>query len=172
MSRVTARRQSHRHLAAIVPLLAIILAGCGADPRPPVPSIPEDARAHFRFVRDDAGILPAGQRRQAEERLSEIAEATGVYGVVVTAGENAAVDPPRIFTPIIEEVGRLHGEAIVMICTPASCGRDASTARTEGLEVAAERLGDVAGPNTGRPNLIRALWAWIEYVAALAAAAP
>ena len=150
-------------------LAAIVVAGVGGCGEAP-PTIDAESVDSFSFVRDEADLLSPGQQRRAERELREIADRTGVFGVLVTAGGDEAIDPPQIYRPIVAEVEGLGGEALITICTPEACGPDAGTAHSDGLEGAVEIVGAESNPPGQGRNLNRGIREWMEYVAAVAAA--
>jgi hypothetical protein len=133
------------------------------------------AIANFEFIRDDVGLLPTAERERVEEQLRDIAERTGVFGVVVTAGPRVPVDPPVLFRPVIEEVVDLGGQALVNICTPDACGFDGSTAHTDALADAVSGTAPAPEPAPGQGlpgNPAFDLRRWVEYVGAIATFEP
>jgi hypothetical protein len=150
-------------------LTAVLVGGAGGcgDSMPSIDPASVDA---FSFVRDEADLLSQGQHRHAERELREIAQETGVFGVLVTAGAGEAIDPPEVYRPIVDEVTAVGGEALITICSSESCGPSAGGAHTDGLNDAVERVGaDPAPPGQGR-NVNRGIRDWLDYVAAVAAA--
>lgn len=156
-------------MAQRLALTAMLVAGAGGcgDAAPSIDAEPVDA---FSFVRDDADLLSPGQHRRAERELREIANRTGVFGVLVTAAANEPIDPPQIYGPIVAEVEALGGEALITICTPEACGLDAGTAHSDGLDDAVQMVGAEPNPPGPGRNLNRGIREWLEYVAAVAAA--
>lgn len=147
---------------ALVALAGLALSACATVVQPP-----SEVPADFVFVRDDAGLLPDAEVRQTEEILRSIAERTGVYGVVVTAREIA--NPPRVAGPIIEEIARSGGEALIGFCTPQACDLTSPAAYSDSM---ADDLGLVARvpegvPGQGVAQGSRGLPAWIELVGAV-----
>jgi hypothetical protein len=140
-------------------LVCLALAAC-TTVAPLQPGVPND----FVFVRDEAGILPADQVRQAEEQLRAIAERTGVYGVVISADE--IPDPPRVAGPIIDEISGLGGEALVGFCTPEACDLTAAAAYSVTIEddLSAVAPAPEPAPGQGVAQGSRGLRAWIELV--------
>ncbi len=139
--------------------LCLALAAC-ATVVPLHHEVPDD----FVFVRDEAGILPADQVRQAEEQLRAMADRSGVYGVVISAEE--ILNPPQVAGPIMDEVSGLGGEALIGFCTPEACDLTAAAAYSATLE---DDLSVVARapepvPGQGVAPGSRGLRAWIELV--------
>lgn len=160
---------------AVATLLAVALcgAGCGSLLATPAPAVRIDpaALAAFEFIRDDAGLLSAAERERAEEQLRDIAGRTGVFGVVITVGRGVPVDPPVLFRPVIDEVLGIGGEALVNICTPESCGLNASAAYTDALADAVSMTAPAPEPPPGQGQPVNPnfeLRRWVEYVGAVA----
>lgn len=63
----------------------------------------------------EAGRFSPETVAQAEAALRSIAERTGFYAFIVIEAEGRPVDPPRVFGPIMEEVGQRGGSAYVLI---------------------------------------------------------
>lgn len=144
---------------ALSGLLCLALVAC-TTVVPVQFEVPDD----FVFVRDEAGILPADQVRQAEEQLRAMAERSGVYGVVISADE--ILDPPQVAGPIVDEVNGLGGEAIIGFCTPEACDLTAAAAYSATLEddLSAVARAPEPAPGQGVAQGSRGLRAWIELV--------
>jgi hypothetical protein len=165
----------HRYsrMAALSTAVVSFAVACCSQvmPRPDPTTFPV---AGFEFIRDEAGLLPDGDRRRAEGQLRDIAMRSGVFGVVVTATEEPA-DPPRVFAPIIEEVAARQGQALVALCLPDSCLFDAPAAYSDSLAEAVGRVGPApepapgqSGSNVPAPNRGFELHRWVEFVGAIA----
>jgi len=90
-------------LAIGLGLVAMLFGGCG---RP------------MLHVRDEAGRFSAESKALAENELRSIAARTKFYAVIVTVPEGRPLDPPRIFSPIMEEVRQRGGVAYILIVEP------------------------------------------------------
>ena len=143
--------------------VGLALAACATVAPPPPSEVPDE----FVFVRDEAGLLPPGQVRRAEEQLRAMAERTGVYGVVVSAHE--IPDPPRVAGPIVDEISALGGEAMVGFCTEEACDLSAAAAYSPTLEndLSAVAQAPEPVPRGGGAPGARGLRAWIELVGAV-----
>jgi hypothetical protein len=153
--------------------VALLVAGCGLLLPTPTPAgrIDPAALAAFPFIRDDAGLLSPAERERTEVLLRDIAARTGVFGVVITVGRGVPVDPPVLFRPVIEEIVSIGGEALVNICTPESCGLDASAAHTNALAEAVSMTAPAPEPAPGQGLPVNPgfeLRRWVEYVGAVA----
>lgn len=160
-------------LCAAVCLVAFVGACASpvAEPTPTAISV-----AGFEFIRDDIGLLPAIDRSRTEGQLRDIASRTGVFGVVVT-GAHQPADPPRVYSPIMDEIHARGGQGLIAVCTPDSCAFDAPGAVSDGL---ADAVGLVAAaPERPRENPRAVplgdqafeLHRWVEYVGAIASIA-
>ena len=160
-------RPRTRPMHALATVAFALVAGCSSVAPVPDPSVESSVPADFAFIRDEIRAFPPGQVRQAEEQLRAIAEATGVYGVVVAT--DRLDDPPEVIGPIVEEVGELGGRALVAICTPDDCELRQARGFSAELQDAAVAVAPEPVPagqrGGGGP---RGLRAWIEYVAAVA----
>lgn len=146
-----------------------VLTGCSSVGPVPDASMVSSVPSDFAFIRDEIRAFPPGQARQAEEQLRAIAEATGVYGVVVAT--ERLHDPPEVIGPIVEEVGEAGGAALVGICTPDDCGLRQATGFSAELEEAAVAVAPEPEPEPGLQRDgggPRGLRTWLEYVAAVA----
>ena len=151
-------------------LIAALLAACSGMPNPHSPGAPSfHVPAGFVFVRDEAGLFPPGQVRQAEDDLRSQAERSGVFGVVVTAVDPA--DPPEVFRPIVAEIHELGGEALIAICTPDACDLTNATAFSDSLADDLEEVAPAPEPAPGQEipvNPRNDLRRWRELVGAIA----
>jgi hypothetical protein len=150
---------------AVLLTVACVVAACGIV----TPATPRDrweVPAEFAFLRDDARILPAADRALAEEHLRFHAETNGVFGVVLTGPDPGPDDA----APVIAEVERLGGAALVAWCSPTACDLSTPAVTSAALSDAANMVAPAPAPASGQglPPPEQGLQAWIEYVGAVA----
>ena len=152
-----------RHPVAVLGI-GLLLAACSSLRLAPSPSakIPPE----FAFVIDRHGTFEAAALDRANEALREIAERTGVFGLVDTGA-----GPPSPSDARTAAVTDLGGTWLWARCTDASdCAIEEPWASAPEL---AEAMGHVArapepAPGENVAPATTGLTAWIEYVGALA----
>lgn len=151
----------------VAALAALLLSACTlVPPQTPGIAIPLD----FAFIRDPEGVLAAEDVERAQARLREIAERSGIFGVVVAAPRVDEIPPPE---PMLGEVASLGGEAVIGFCTPEACNLQGADAASVAMGELLRRVAPAPEPAPGQgvpPNAV-GLRAWIEFIGAVAAVA-
>jgi hypothetical protein len=143
---------------------ALLLSGCTLfAPRAAGTAIPAD----FAFIRDPDGLLAAEGVEGAQARLREIAERSGVFGIVIAAARTDEIPPPE---PILDEVATLGGEAVVGFCTPEACQLQAADVASVAMGELLRRVAPAPAPAPGQgiPPGAVGLRAWLEFIGAVA----
>ena len=144
--------------------IGLLVAACSSLRLEPSPSI--EIPADFAFVVDRTGTLEAAAVERADEALREIAERTGVFGLVDTGA--GPPDPGDERTAAVTELG---GTWLWARCADAGdCAIEEPWAWAPDLD---EVMGGVARapepqPGESVPPASTGLTAWLEYVGAVA----
>ena len=144
-------------------LLGALLGGCSSLVAGPSASarIPAD----FALVVDRHGILEADTVAQANQQLRQIAERTGVFGLVDTGAGPSSPSGERIAS-----VTALGGSWLWARCTEArQCEIEEPWAWSDDLDEIMGRVARVPEPAPGQgvPPASTDLAAWVEWVGAV-----
>jgi hypothetical protein len=152
-----------RHGIALMGI-GLLLAGCSSLRLEPSPSI--QIPTGFAFVVDRNGTFEAVALDRANDPLRQIAERTGVFGLVDTGA-----GPPNPSDARIAAVTELGGTWLWARCADASdCTIEEPSAWAADLDDVMGRVARAPEPAPGEnvPPASAGLTAWLEYVGAVA----